>query len=388
MAVAARRVHRAVGHGYPLATLLLLQFSWAPTLAAQQLVTAELRGRVVLGDTALPSTQVILHRVGTDTSGPLDSLNTGPDGSFRFRLASVPDPGVEQTVYFASVLYDGVSYFGSAIHLAVQLDTLYEIRVYDAEPAPVAGAELPLEARYTLLEEQQGFWTATDLLQVNNPEQHTLVATAEGVTWAYPLPEGASDLEIGGGQMTPDAAELIDGHLRVTSSIPPGMREFVVRYRLADPFITLSLPGFTGEMELLVREPAPPLEVAGLQPAAPVEMEPGVTYRRFVEDSLMEATVTLTQGQGQPVVPARWLAVGLSLILAVASLYSVLSPRAAVAGHPETSVPAQVTPFERRQMLLLEVARLDEARAKGDIVVEDEWAARRRVLIERVQELG
>jgi hypothetical protein len=186
--------------------------------------------------------------------------------------------------------------------------------------------------------------------------------------------------------MTPDAVELIDGHLLVTSSLPPGMREFVVRYRLADPFVTLSLPGFTGEMELLVREPAPPLEVTGLQPAPSVEMEPGVTYRRFVEDSLLEATVTLSQGERQPVVPTRWLAVGLALVLTIASLYSVLRPGAA--GHHEVPVPLAVTPFERRQMLLIEVARLDESRAKGEIALEDDWVARRRILIERVQELG
>jgi len=379
-------MRRAARHS--IATLVILQFVWMPTLVAQQLAEAELRGQVLLGDNPLPSARVVLHRVGSGTSGPLDSLNTRADGSFRFRLPSVPDPGVEQAVYFASVLYDGVSYFGSAIHLTVQLDTLYKIRVYEAESAPVAGAELPLYARYTLIEEQQGFWTATDLLQVNNPGKRTLVAVTDGVTWAYPLPEGASDLEVGGGQMTPDAFELIGGSLRVTSSIPPGMREFVVRYRLADPFIKLSLPGFTGEMELLVREPAPPLEVAGLQPAPPVEVEPGVTYRRFVEDSLVDATVTLRQGESQPVVPARWFAVGLALVLAIASLYSVLRPRGTVTGHPEGPVPLEVTPFERRQILLLEIARLDESRAEGGLAVDGDWVARRRALIELVQELG
>ena len=381
-------MRRAAGRAFGLTALALLSFGWSPTLVAQQLATAELSGIVLLGDAALPSKQVTLHRVGTDTSGPVDSLSTDQDGSFRFTLPSIPDPGVEQTVFFASVLHDGVSYFGSAIHLAVQLDTLYEIRVYDSESAPAEGAGLPLQARYVLLEEQQGFWTATDLLQVNNPGERTLVAVAEGITWSYPLPEGATDLEIGGGEMTPDAAELVGSSLRVKSSIPPGMREFVVRYRLADPFVTLSLPGFTGEMELLVREPAPPLDVVGLQPAAPIEMEAGVTYRRFVEASLVEATVTLSEGEGQPIVPTRWLAVGLSLVLAIASLYTVLRPRTAVAGHAEAPVSPEVTSFERRQMILLEVARLDESRDKGEIALEDEWAARRRVLIERLRELG
>jgi hypothetical protein len=119
-----------------------------------------------------------------------------------------------------------------------------------------------------------------------------------------------------------------------------------------------------------------------------VEMEQGVTYRRFVEDSLQDATVTLSPGQGQPVVPTRWLAVGLAFVLAIASLYSVLRPRAAVAGHHEVPIPPGNTPFERRQMLLLEVACLDESRAKGEIALEEEWVASRRVLLERVQELG
>ena len=349
---------------------------------------AELSGRVLLVDAPLPSVLVTLHRVGLDASGPLDSLQTRLDGSFRFRLPSVPDPGVEGIVYFASVRHDGVNYFGPAIHLAVQLDTLYEIRVYDTEMAPVEGAELPLQARYTLIEEQQGFWTATDLLQVSNPGQNTLVAGAEGVTWAYPLPDGASDLEVGGDQMTPDAAVLVGGLLRVTSSIPPGVREFVVRYRLPDLFGTFPVPGFTGEMEMLVREPAPALEVVGLQRAPPVEMEPGTTYRRFVEDSLQGATVTLSEGKGEPVLPTRQLAVGLALLLAVAALYSVLRPHAAVRGHPHVGVLAALAPFERRQMLLLEVARLDESRDEGGIVADEEWAARRRALLEQVQELG
>ncbi len=383
-----RRVRRAAGSGYGLASLVLLQLICTPPLVAQQLAVVELRGRVLMDDVPLPSTQVILHRVGLDGSGPLDSLSTRPDGSFRFRLPSVPDPGVKQTVYFASVLHEGVNYFGSAIHLATQLDTLYEIRVYETEGAPVGGAALPLQARYMLLEEHQGFWTVTDLLQVNNPGQRTLVAVAQGVTWGYPFPEGASDLEVGGGEMTPNAADLIGGRLRVTSSIPPGMREFLVRYRLADPFVTLSLPGFTGEMELLVREPAPPLEVAGLQPASPVEMEQGLTYRRFVGDSLQDATVIMSPGPGQPVVPTRWLAVGLALVLAIASLYFVLRPRAGVAGHHEVPVQPATTLFERRQMLLLEIACLDESRAKGEIAVEEEWVASRRILLERVQELG
>ena len=371
-----------------LLALFLASVVSAPALTAQQPADAELDGKVFLADSAFGRARVTLHRVGTDGSGPVDSLLARADGTFHFTLPSVPNPEAEDVIYFASVMHEGVNYFGTAIHLAVQLDTVYEIRVYDTETAPRDGAPLQIQARYTLLEPAIGFWTATDLLQVVNDGMHTLVPTSGGATWTYPLPEGASDLEVGGDQMSPDVVTLADGRMRVTSSIPPGMREYVVRYHVPDPFVTFPLPGFTGEMELLVKEPAPPMEVAGLISAPPVEMDPGTVYRRFVEDSLQNASVAVTKGKGESLLPTRWFAVGLALVLALAALYSVLFPKVEAAGAPDVGSLARLNPFERRQMLLLEVARLDDARDRGEITARDDWAARRRALLEQLQELG
>ncbi len=371
-----------------LLALVLTPLLAASALTAQQPAVAELDGKVSLADSAFAGARVTLHRVGTDGSGPLDSLLARADGTFHFTLPSVPNPEVEDVIYFASVVHDGVNYFGPAIHLAVQLDTLYEIRVYDTETAPADGAPLQVQARYTLLEPATGFWTATDLLQVINAGEHTLVPAAGGATWTYPLPEGASDLEVGGDQMTPDVVTLVNGRIRVTSSIPPGVREYVVRYRVPDPFVTFELPGFTGEMELLVKEPAPPMVVGGLVAAPPVEMEPGTVYRRFVEDSLLGASIVVTKGEGEALLPTRWFAVGLALVLALAALYSVLFPKVEAAAAPAAGSLARLNPFERRQLLLLQVARLDDSRDRGELTADEEWATRRRALLEQLQELG
>lgn len=334
----------------------------------------------------------MIHRVGSDRTGPIDSLRAGPDGGFRFRLPHVPDPATRQEIFFASVERGGVAYFGPLVQAAADLDSSYVVRTFDTETAPPAGAVLPVSARYILLEQVPDTgWMATDLIHLEYEGDRTLVAAPDGVTFAYPLPEGASDMVVGGEPtMSPNTLALRDGVLRVTSAIPPGERDFLVRYKVPDPYLTLRYPGETSAAELLVREPAPPLEVGGLESAPSVEMEPGVSYRRYAAGGLRDLTVIIKKGKGDPLVPTRWLAVGLALLLASAALYSVLRPHATVANAPGAgAIPlAGLAPFARRQRLLLEVARLDEARAAGAVAGADDWAVRRRALLERLRESG
>ena len=368
----------------------LLPLTPPSVLLAQEIAVAELRGEVLEGAAGLAAATVVLHRVGPQVSGPLDSIRTAGDGSFRFYLPNVPDPAGRGEVYFASVRYGGVTYFGSPIDLAAQLDSIYMIRVYDAEEVPPGGASLPVEARYTLIEQQADSWTATDLFHVRNGSERTLVAGADGATWVYPLPQGASDLEVVGGQMSPDAAKLMDGNLRITSAIPPGEREFVVRYRLQDPFVALSYPGTTDEVELLVREPSPQMIVAGLEAVAPVEVEPGVRYRRYIGAQLTDALIVVREAREPPRLPLAWLAVGLALVLTMVALFAVLRPHPAVgvARAGTTRAASELAPFEQRQLLLLELARLDEIHEAGASGAGKGWAERRQALLERVRELS
>jgi len=71
-------------------------------------------GRVVrqgVHDVApLANTWVTLHRVGSDTAGPMDSLRTDPTGRFTFRYQT---RGALMPCYFVSSSYDGIAYFSS-----------------------------------------------------------------------------------------------------------------------------------------------------------------------------------------------------------------------------------------------------------------------------------
>lgn len=353
-----------------------------------------LEGRVLKDSVGVARATVVLHRVSVDTAGEIDSVRVDPDGRFRFRLPAVPDPGGRGDVYFASVDHEGILYFGAAIHRAVQLDSLYTILVYDTTVVPAGGANLPVDVRYVVVEPGEDAWQVTDLFQVNQQGTRTLVPGEELRTvWSYPLPAGVHDVEVGGGDLPPDATSFSGGVVRIAAPVPPGERQFVLRYLADDLDLRFPLPGSTGQMELLVREPAPPLDITGLTAVQPVQMEAGVTYRRYTGNGLLNTTVSMAPGKAAPGVPARRIAVLLALMLALAGLWAYRrsagpgsAPAVETLGAPEASTPGSTD----RSALLREVARIDLALEGGDVDEGEATRLRRRrsSLIRRLQDLG
>jgi hypothetical protein len=332
---------------------------------------------------------VVLHRIADDSSGEVDSLRADPAGEFTFQLPSLPDPLGNGDVYLVAVNYQGITYFGSPLHQAAQLDSLQLVQVHDTTMVPPEGAALPLVLRYLILEVAQDGWFVTDVIQLENTGANTLVAPEGEAVWRYPLPAGAADLEAGGGDASPDAIALIDGALELSAPITPGVRQYMVRYRLGEERLALPLPGPVRQVELLIREPAPALAVRGLELNAPAEMEPGVTYRRYSAVDVADANVFVLPGTERRVVPHAWLAVMMAMMLAAVTLWSV--QRGAPAGADgESWNPEWSTPRERREKLLLDVAQLDERLEAGKPEDGDRRAlqTRRAALLEEIRRLG
>lgn len=348
----------------------------------QEEATAVLRGQVRLGDGIAASGTVLLHHVSRDVAGELDSIPVGPDGDFRFELPSVPDPGA-QDVYFAAIRYQGILYFGPAISEAIQLDSLYVIEVYDTLAAGPEGEAFPIAVRNVFLEPEGAGWRVTDLIQVRNERDRTYVAPDDGYVWSYPLPEGARNFEVGQGDFGANAAELVGTTVQVAAPIPPGERVFVFRYSVETSELSLPLAGLVERAELLIREPAPPLEVTGLDPAAPVEMEPGTTYRRYLATGLTAPSIDIRRGESSGLVPVQWLAVLLAVILGGVG---VLVMRREGERRPK---PIPASAGAPRQAVLLEIARLDqqfEALESPSADEEAEYRRRRQALKERLLE--
>jgi hypothetical protein len=379
-----------------------------PLAALQVEVDAELRGRVLVGDGPVPGVQVVLHRVAEDSAGELDSLRAGGDGSFRFALPSLPIEGPGGSIYFASVRHQGILYFGPPVTRPIQLDSLYTIRAYDTVPAPAGGAALPIGVRYLVFEPADSGWQVTDLFEITVDSAGTLVPRADDVTWSHALPADAREIELGA--VSPGTPRVSGGRLEVTAPLSPGLRQFVVRY-LVGSLEELRIPFVSGveEVELLVREPVPPLEVAGLVAVEAVEMEPGVAYRRYAGPVAAGTEVVLDMGEEPGRLPLEWLTVLLALALAGAGLWAVgrgggrgasvaaaggpdggpagRPPRAGVPPAPISSGSGPLTRDERDR-LLLEVAHLDERLDSGEVPESERERlhARRAALVGRLRD--
>ena len=300
---------------------------------------------------------VLLHRIDPQEAGEIDSVRTDPSGFFSFELPSVPDPGGRDEIYFASVRHQGIVYFGPAVTQAVQLDSVYRIQVFDTTVAPMEGAPIPLGVRYLLAEPVEGGWRITDLMQLDVIGERTWVNAEGGITWRYPMPGGLQDVELGGGDIPGEGTVLRDGAIEVAAALSPGARQLVSRYRLDSLALTLPIPGGAREVEFLVQEPAPELVVTGLAPAEAVEMD-GVGYRRWAGTDLGSTVIQVRPGQGPgPSLSLPWLAVILGLALTGVGIYAVTRRRD---GTPATVAP-EGSPLEQRNLILLEIARLDEA---------------------------
>jgi len=375
----------SVASRFPILTLGTLLFLFPCGLRAQEEVIPIIQGEVRAGDEALGGAMVVLHQVSSDLSGEIDSIQAGPDGTFRLRLPRVPAHGANSEVFFASVRYQGLLYFGRAITDPIQLDSLYLIQAFDTLSVPQGGAALPLSARNLFLDKVQDGWQATDFFQLRNASDRTLFSPDEGVTWQYPLPPSAQDLEMGQADMAADALRFEGGSLVVYGPIPPGERAFLVRYRILEEDFSIPMPGKTEQMEVLVRQPGPQVEFQGLVRAAPVELEAGNTFSRFEGADMEDAEVQAKVLDGPFHFRAEWLALILAGLLGGAGVFAFRA-RGTV---EKKEVRPVVTPG--RSQLILSIAELDEEfRRSGN---EDDEAragylARRKKLLEKLEGLS
>lgn len=360
---------------------LLLSLLGSTSLEAQ----ARMNGRVFVGEETLTEGTVVLHSVSPDVAGEIDSVRVDEEGRFGFTLPSDLDDEERTQIYFASVRHQGVLYFGEAIALTQQLDSLYVIEVFDSEVAPFEGLPLPLAIRNVVMEQEaDGGWLATDLLKIRNDRDRTIVASDSGAVWSHPLPPDALQLEVGAqGDLPPDAVEFIDGRVVVRAPLPPGERLLLIRYRLREFPIEIPVAYPTEVMELLVKEPAMPVTAPPLQAVAAVAIEQS-SYRRYVGQNLAATgAITVLVEEVEPPVafPVGWTAVLFAFVLTGAGLYVYYRPAALnrpVATLPEradqadpddevdpTAVPVVVSASRHPQSsergaIIVEIARLDQ----------------------------
>lgn len=353
--------------------MLLASVVALPAPADEQLSGGfRVSGQLRVGEEFADSGSVVLHRVSGFFTGAVDSTKIGPGGTFELRVPETPIPGGGD-VYFASVRWDDVVYFGPAIAEPPDPGAAYVVQAY---PAAEAEVPPPVRVRNIFLERADPGpgWRAMDLFEVRNATSTTLVAGPSGATWSYPLPPGAVEFVVGESDLSPGAASFSAGRVSVSAALRPGESVYLFRYRLPGDVLRIPLEGPTASMELLIREPAGELSVQGLAAAEPVELEGG-TYRRFAGRDLAPATIVASRGAtaSEPASSIPLLAAVLTLVLAVAGALVVARLQSR----------RRLPPAAARRQGLLEIAELDEAMSAGRVGT-GEYQRRREQILRRL----
>ena len=363
------------------ALLLLAAVAGGPVaLAAQEEVEAVLVGELLLGGLPVDTGTVVLHRITPEEASNIDSTAIGAGGSFRLDLPNLPVPGSGE-VFLASTRYEGVLYAGTPIADPLQLDTLYTIRAYPSVTTPAGGMSFPVSRREVWVDSGPFGWQVTDVLEIMNSEAATRIpAAAGGAVWRYPLPAAA----IGGRilQVGPSAGPArVEGTTLVASNpVLPAENYYVVQYDLESIEFDLPLPGETGIVQVMVREPAPAVRVEGLARQPSEELEFGATFMRWAGQTLRDQSIAIRMGEeGGPTVLA-WTSLGLALVLVAAG-------SVAIRGR-DASAPVSGRRRIRRD-IVVDIAKLDEAYAgieQPGRGATARYRRRRRALVSELEE--
>src|SRR5690606_36664237 len=107
------------------------------------------------------------------------------------------------------------------------------------------------------------------------PTNLALVSPDESAAWSFGIPKGATDFEVGAGDVLPHELVLMENRVLHITPIVPGTREVLIRYRLpADArtgLVPITEP--TDSFHLYVRQPAHLTAVTGLQSQRMVDIE-------------------------------------------------------------------------------------------------------------------
>ena len=184
--------------------------------------------RITAGDTVpAAGADVVLHRIGRDRQGPIDSLRTDPSGRFRFRFAADTS-----ALYLLTSRHHGVQYFSEPVHTnAERPDTALVLAVHDTssrQPVSLAARNIVVSAPAA-----DGTRSVVELLALRNAGPLTRVpADSAEAVWRWRIPRGVVGFTADPGELSAGAIDLHGDTVLVLAALPPGLREITVEYLL------------------------------------------------------------------------------------------------------------------------------------------------------------
>lgn len=310
------------------------------------------------GPRPVSGVRVVLHRVGSDRAGPLDSTVTDARGRYRFRFSTSGSP---DAIYFVSASYDGIAYFSVPLREPVTIGDDAQITVFDTTSGPVP---IHVVGHHVILGSPDG-QSRREVVEVFELQNDSSVTRVSGgrtqPVWTTALPRGAANPRINPtGDISPNAVTFADGRVRLFAPISPGARQLSYAYQLPRDALPLSiaLDEPTGVLEVLTEEPRATVTGANLTEVAATATA-GRTFRRFLgqniaAESAVRIDVPFALGDSR----LRWFA-AVAVVCGLAMVGSIV-----VAMRRRRIVPVATppSPYSREtEELLRAIATLDVA---------------------------
>ncbi len=249
---------------------------------AQQVIHSQGRlVRVATGATkdtvGVPGVQVVLHRIGRQQQGPIDSTLSRRSGRFQFRFALDTS-----AIFLVSARFAGIEYFSQALTAdSTHPLTNFQIVVADtSSTAPVRVAE-----RHVVIQEPDpsGIRSVLDLIVLENPGPLTRVATdSTRPVFEVSVPDRATSVGVTPqSEFSEDAIVVTPGAIELLAPLAPGTKQIMVQYDLpARPgIVSLWLPAVP-TLNLLLVEPKVVIEGVSVA-LVDSQVIDGTLFRRF-----------------------------------------------------------------------------------------------------------
>lgn len=236
---------------------------------------------------------VVLHRVGPDRAGPLDSLRSDSRGRFSFNYERT---GSDAAVYFVSATYDGIAYFTPPLAEGRVSGDDGEITVFDTTSGHVP---ISLQGHHVVISavDANARRSVVEVYDLSNDSSVTRVAVGdkpENATFQAHLAPGAADFRVGQGDVSAGAISFANGVVSVFAPIAPGIKQLSFSYSLPANAFPLKLPleKETGVYEILIEEKAGDVTGPRIKEVEPVTVEER-NFRRFLASDMPENSVAV-----------------------------------------------------------------------------------------------
>ncbi|MGZ3332342.1 MAG: hypothetical protein ACXU9O_09100 [Gemmatimonadaceae bacterium] len=269
---------------------------------------------------------VVLHRVGPDSAGPLDSVRSDPRGHYSFNYTRT---GSSDAIYFVSASHDGIAYFTTPLADGKVSGNDGEITVFDTTtgriPMSLRGHHVVISAA-----DANARRSIVEVYDISNDSTLTRVAKGEtpaGATWQTHVVNGIGDFKVSQGDISAAAVSYANGVVSVFAPLAPGIKQLSFSYSLPAKSFPLKLPieTETGIYEILIEEKAGTVIAPHMKEMEPVTVDER-NFRRFLGSDLPENSVAVIDLPAPPpthsidprVLVAITLVIGGTMVLALA----------------------------------------------------------------------